>query len=222
MNQMTTELRARKARPRVRAGRPTKAQTEIRHQQLLDSALDHFLEKGYERATIEAIADSVSMTKRTVYARYPDKAALFLASVRRAIERIATSPESLRAVVGDDLPQTLEAIARLRVEQLMTPEGLKLQRVINTESYRFPEIFRLSYENGALPGIRFLAQLLREETEAGRLALDDPDMAANLFWTMVVSAHARLIVSGEVPPSEEISRRIRAGVRLFLNGALPR
>ena len=65
--------------PRSRAGRPTREQAEARHNELLEAALDHFLDKGFEVATIEAIAQSVGMTKRTVYARYPDKIALFRA-----------------------------------------------------------------------------------------------------------------------------------------------
>ena len=51
------------------AGRPTKAQAEARLEELLDSALDIFLERGFELATIEAIAARVNMTKRTVYAK---------------------------------------------------------------------------------------------------------------------------------------------------------
>jgi TetR/AcrR family transcriptional regulator, mexJK operon transcriptional repressor len=204
---------------RGRAGRPTREQAEARHAELLDTALDHFLERGYEQATIEAITASVGMTKRTVYARYDGKASLFLASVRRAIERLAIPDDRIRAAESDDLEETLVALARLRVDRLMTPDGLKLQRIINTESYRFPEIFTWSYELGALPVIELLADVLAGETEAGRLAIDEPLMAANLFIGMVVGGPARLIVSGNPLSSEEVDRRLRYGVRLFLDGA---
>lgn len=208
--------------PRGRAGRPTKAQIVARNSELLDAALNDFLDKGFEGATIEAIAASVQMTKRTIYARYADKESLFLAAVLRAIEYNATPVERLRAVVTDDIEETLLAIARARLDQLMTPGGIKLQRIISTESYRFPEIFRWSYERGALPVIEFLADLLAQETKAGRLAVEDPAMAANLFMTMVVSGPVRFITSGSLPPPAETDKRMRAGVRLFLTGALPR
>jgi TetR/AcrR family transcriptional repressor of mexJK operon len=204
---------------RGRVGRPTREQAEARHEQLLEAALDHFLDKGFERATIEAIARSVSMTKRTVYARYESKAALFLAAVRRAIEQLAVPPERIRAVAGDDPEQTLIAIARLRLDPLMTPEGLKLQRIINTESYRFPEIFALAYQRGALPVVEFLARWLEEETAAGRLAIEEPLVAANLFLSMVAGGPVRLLVSGTVPSPGEVTRHVRHGVRLFLDGA---
>jgi len=202
-----------------RAGRPTRAQAEARHAELLEAALDHFLDKGFELATVEAIANSVNMTKRTVYARYPEKVALFRAAVARAIAQVAVSPEQMQAALSDDLETTLVAIARLRVDPVSTPAGLKLQRIIQTESYRFPDIFTLSFEQGALPVIRFLGELLARETAAGRLAVDEPMLAANLFISMIVTGPIRILTAGIAITPEEIDHRIRYAVRLFLDGA---
>jgi TetR/AcrR family transcriptional repressor of mexJK operon len=208
--------------PPVRAGRPTREQAEARHAELLDHALDHFLERGFEQATIEAIAADVSMTKRTVYARYADKAALFRAAVRRGIERHAVSPERIAATRTGDLEQSLVNIARLRIDLVRTPQGLKLQRIINTESYRFPDIFTMYYDLSARPTVRFLADLLRAECDAGQLAVEDPMLAANVFMSMVVTGPVRFITSGNPLSDEEMDCRIAFAVRLFLQGARPR
>lgn len=206
---------------RPRAGRPTREQAEARHALLLDRALDHFLDKGFEQATIEAIAADVGMTKRTVYARHNDKAALFRAAVHRAIDHYAVSPERITATVCDDLEQTLINIAMLRIDAVSTSTGVKLQRIVNTESYRFPDIFIAAYES-ALPTIRFLAELLERETKAGNLAIEHPMHAANVFMSMVVGGPARFIVSG-IPLSEnEIDKRVAFAVQLFLDGARKR
>ncbi len=207
---------------RTRSGRPTREQAEARQDELLEAALDHFLDRGYETATIEAIAAEVGMTKRTVYARYPEKAALFRAAVHRAIERYSITDERIQATDCGDLEQTLHNIARLRIDLVASPQGLKLQRIINTESYRFPEIFTQTYELGALPTVHFLADLLARETASGSLALDDPGLAANVFMSMVVSGPVRFIVSGNALGEKEIDERIAFAVRLFLNGARSR
>jgi TetR/AcrR family transcriptional regulator, mexJK operon transcriptional repressor len=207
---------------RVKAGRPTREQAEARHAALLDRALDHFLERGYERATIEAIAAEVSMTKRTVYARYADKAELFLAAVRRGIDRHVISPDEIPRTRAADFEQTLINVARLRVELSRTPHGLKLQRIINTESYRFPEIFTTYYNVATRPTVRFLAALTQEEVRAGRLAIDDPMMAANVFLSMVVSGPVRIIASGNAIEDDDLEARLAFSVRLFLQGARPR
>ena len=207
---------------RQRAGRPTREQAAARHNELLDAALDHFLDRGFELATIEAIAATVGMTKRTVYSRYPDKVSLFRAAVNLAVERYSVPPDRIAATDVGELVQTLTNIARLRVNTVMTPNGLKLQRIINTESYRFPEIFTLAYEYGGMPTIAFLAALLARETAAGRLAVAEPTKAATVFMSMVVSGPVRIIVSGNYLSEMEIDERINFAVGLVLDGARPR
>lgn len=218
MNQMTRVVRGK-------AGRPTREQAEARQHALLETALDHFLDKGFEQATIEAIAQDVSMTKRTVYARYPDKVSLFRAAVNLAIERYIVPPEVIEATDKGDIEETLIAIALLRVGQVLTPDGLKLQRIINSESYRFPDIFAPFYGLASQPTVRFLASLLERETRAGRLALGEPEKAANVFMSMVVGGPVRAIVLAGSRPAlsrGELEDRTRYAVRLFLNGARPR
>ncbi|GAA2410420.1 TetR/AcrR family transcriptional regulator [Actinomadura vinacea] len=207
---------------RRKAGRPTREQAAARHEELLDTALDLFLEHGYELATIEMIAFRVSMTKRTVYARYPDKAALFLASVRRAIERQVVPLEVLEGLDNGDLAETLEAIARMRIGQVMTPKGLRLQRVINTESYRFPEIFVTHNELSTAPVVAFVAGFLDRAAAEGRIAPTDSGQAARAFMSMVVGGQVRAIVAGRPPTPEQIEERVAFTVRLLLDGLRPR
>lgn len=205
-----------------RGGRPTREQAKARHDALLETALDHFLDKGFEQATIDGIARDVGMTKRTIYARYADKTALFLAAVGLAIDRFTVPQAQIDATDTGDLEQTLVAIGWLRVEQVMTDNGLKLQRIINAESYRFPMIFSQSYEQSSLPTVRFLAALLERETAAGHLTIDAPVAAAGVFMSMVVGGPVRTITLGTPLNREEIDARIRYAVRLFLTGALSR
>ncbi|MBU6268334.1 MAG: TetR/AcrR family transcriptional regulator, partial [Sphingomonadales bacterium] len=65
-------------------GRPTREQAIERDRELLDTALDLFLENGFEGTSIEAITAAVGMAKRTIYSRYEDKRGLFRAALQRA------------------------------------------------------------------------------------------------------------------------------------------
>ena len=189
---------------------------------MLGGALDLFLDKGFEQATIEAIAAAVGMTKRTVYARYENKAALFKAAVRRSIESLIVPAATLAALDTGDFATTLAAVARLRIAQVMTPAGLKQQRIINTESYRFPEIFVMAYEQNTRPVIEFLAGLLKRETATGALAVTDPTRAAMVFLSMVVSGPVRVIASGNRLTRAEIEDRLQFAIGLFLDGVRTR
>lgn len=203
---------------RRRAGRPTREEAEARHEELLDAALEEFLEHGYNLATIEMIATRVGMTKRTVYARYPDKAALFNAAVQRAIERQIVPQDVLEAFDKGDLADTLESVARLRIAQVMTPHGLRLQRIINTESYRFPEIFTANVEQSTRPVIEFVTGALDRAVAAGEIAPTNTRLAAAAFMSMVVGSQVRTIERGHMPPQSEVDKRVRFTVGLLLNG----
>jgi TetR/AcrR family transcriptional repressor of mexJK operon len=215
---MTQASQALKSRP----GRPSRQQAEARAAELLDTALDMFLERGFELTTMEAVALRLGMTKRTIYARYPDKAALFLASVRRAIERTTVPREAFAELDDGDLAATLTRFARQRVAHFQTAEGLRLQRIVNTESFRFPQIFTWYYEQGAATAIAFLRDLFARHESAGAICLGDAGMAANTFMSMVVGGPVRIIVSGNPLSQQDIDARIGFAVALFLNGARPR
>jgi AcrR family transcriptional regulator len=199
-------------------GRPTRAQQEQRHEELLNVALDIFLERGFEPATMEEIAIQVGMSKRTVYARYEDKAALFKAAVRRAIERFTVPREAVEAVATDDLEETLAAIARLRIANLATPVATKLQRILSAQSYRFPELFNAAFEQGTGPTISFLSDLFVRYSKRREINVTEPQHAATAFLSLVVGGPARVIVSGNKLEATQIEKHIRFAVGLFLNG----
>jgi TetR/AcrR family transcriptional repressor of mexJK operon len=189
---------------------------------LLGVALDIFLEKGFEQTTIEEIATRVGMSKRTVYARYDDKGALFRAAVHRAITLYTIPRAAIEAAVagdGDDLEQTLLAVARQRIANLATPVATKLQRILSAQSYRFPELFHAAFEEGAGPVIDFLCDLFERHNARGEITLPDPRSAASAFLSLAVSGPGRVIVSGNVLDDAQIDARVRFAVNLFLNGA---
>lgn len=204
------------ARPGV--GRPTRAQQEQRQEELLNIALDIFLEHGFEQTTIEEIATQVGMSKRTVYAQYQDKSALFKAAVHRAIERYTVPREAVEAIATDDLEATLLAIARQRIANVATPVATKLQRILSAQSYRFPELFNAAFEEGAGPTIAFLSDLFVRYSERGEINVSEPQRAATAFLSLVVGGPARLIVSGNALDEAEVETHIRFAVDLFLKG----
>lgn len=208
-------------RPRA-AGRPTQEQARARQLELLDAALELFLEHGYEQTTVEMIAARVRMAKRTVYARYSDKASLFLAAVRRAIEAQAVPREALENLDNGDLAETLAAVARLRIDQAMTTNGRRLHRILALENLRFPELFTLSNTVSTGPVVAFVAEVLDRAAAAGHITTTDTDLAARAFMSMVVGTQVRSIEAGRVPSAEQLDQRVLFMVRLLLDGLHPR
>jgi len=197
-------------------GRPT-----LTNEELLDKALDLFLEKGFERTTIDAITASAGMAKRTVYLRYSDKTALFKAALQRAIEDWIVPVERLRAAESDDVEETLLRVGQILLENLMGPAGLRLLRITNAESARMPEIGAYTHQNGTAPTIAYLADLIQRRIPF-RSDIVDAQEAAFAFLYLVACGPATMAAWGVVLDNAAIDRHTQYCVQLFLYGLLPR
>jgi len=218
MNQQSSLAR----RERVQPGRPTRETAQLRHELLLERALELFCEHGFEMTTIETIAVSLNMTKRTIYARYPDKAALFEAAVKRAIDRWFVPVEILRRADTGDLAGSLTAIARIRLANNLSRSGIRLQRVVSSEAYRFPEIHRM-YEAVSFETMDYLKELFAKyRSECDGKWFDDTDLAASAFLTIMNTPVRRAMLRGQQSTGKEIDDFITKAVRLFLDGMRPR
>lgn len=203
-------------------GRPTREQVERRNVELLDRALDLFLERGFERTTIDAIAMAVGMAKRTVYARYEDKATLFRAALQRAIDDWVVPVETLRAAEDEaDFESGLLNIARILIANLMSPEGLRLMRITNSESYRMPEIGIYTYERGTRQTIDYLADLFRRRSRQNGVEMPEAEAAALMFLSLVVGEPARNTAWGLEVDQSAIDQHAQYRVRVFLHGLFP-
>lgn len=198
-------------------GRPT-----LTNEELMDTALDLFLENGYEKTSIEAIAAAAGMAKRTVYARYGDKSALFKAALTRAIEEWIVPVDVLRHAESDDLEATLLRVGQILVANVLRPGGQRLLRLTNAVSGQMPEIAAFNVQKGTEPTLGYLADLFRR-----RLGLDDevssgPAEAAAAFIDLVVGGPANLAARGVEMGDAAIDKHTRYCVRLFLHGVVPK
>ncbi|MFA7587491.1 MAG: TetR/AcrR family transcriptional regulator [Novosphingobium sp.] len=200
-------------------GRPTREQTEARNQELLDQALDLFLENGFEATTIEAISSAIGMSRRTIYSRYGDKGTLFKAALQQAIDQWIVPVERLRAAETDDLEETLVMIARMWVDNIKKPSGMRLVRIANTEVFRRPEIAAYLWDRTAQPTIGYLTELFTRRLRADGQAIADAEDAAAAFLILLVEGSVQLAVWNRMKP-DDFDRQIRYRTRLFLRGAV--
>ena len=119
--------------PARRGGRPSREQAALLGDRILDVAADLFLTEGYGATSIEAVAQRAAISKRTFYHRFPDKAALFDAVLRRIIQGIRPSPD-VPVFEGGDLREVLLRLARLAVHASVAPITLALTRLMLTEA----------------------------------------------------------------------------------------
>ncbi|MCJ2092701.1 TetR/AcrR family transcriptional regulator C-terminal domain-containing protein [Methylobacterium sp. J-072] len=86
---------------------------------------------------------------------------------------------------------------------------------------QFPNLARLAYEEGWLRGVRAVGRLLVVMAEQGQIAIDDPEITADLFLNLVLGRSSKQALYGIEVDVEVQEKRRRAAVALFLAGVRP-
>ena len=202
-------------------GRPTREEAERRHKALLDAATELFLEGGLNGASIDAIAEKAGVAKRFIYARYADKGELFVAAISRFVEA-QLSP--LLNIDVPDMPieKALIALGRRMLAIALKPEPLSVYRTLANEASRFPNLAELFIARNRERVFGGMVRLFATYAQRGEIAVDDPQMTAEHFFILVVGIPQRLALIGVREEPVQAERRLKAAIRLFLDGCRPR
>jgi len=168
---------------------------------------------------MEAIARAAGITRRTLYARYPDKRAVFVDVIPWALTRRTEREESYDLDEGD-LRSSLVAVGRAGLARAIDPDIVRLTRIAMSESARFPE-FAISAHSMTWSGRhRQVMDLLRRHHEAGTIEVEDLELTAGHFIAMIEHLPARLADFGIYRSAEDEERHLQHAVNLFLRGVL--
>ena len=165
--------------PRI-AGRIDLSKNEA----ILDAAVEVFSQRGVT-ASVEDIARRACVSKQTIYNHYGSKAELVQALCERREHEITAPLDAAEAM--ENPAEALAEFARILLNALLSPRYATMMRTAVSSAAEMPEVAQAMYEAGPRASRRRLAEFLRLETEAGRLACPDAMEAAEFFAGMVVS-----------------------------------
>jgi TetR/AcrR family transcriptional repressor of mexJK operon len=200
-------------------GRPTREEAERRHRSLLATAFRLFLEKGWDGVSIEEISRQSGVAKGFIYARYADKDALFVGAIERLMAD-AVGTLHLAEPLPDDIEEGLHVFGRKLLDIVLQPEALAFHRQFLAEAGRFPELAKLFLARNRARDL--IVEVLQTYADRGAIDLSDANLTAEHFAILVVGIpRMQALLVGREPPAEE-ERRLRAAVRLFLDGCRAR
>ncbi len=196
-------------------GRPTREEAERRHRGLIETAFRVFLEKGWEGASVDEISRRAGVAKGFIYARYPDKAALFVAAIERLMEDAMGTLQVSEPLPGD-VEEGLFAFGRRLLDLVLRPEALAFHRLFIAEAPKFPELAKHFIARNRLWDL--IAAVLAGYPELAAAGPQEARARAEHFAILVIGIPRTLaLLSGREPAAHE-EQRLRAAVRLFLDG----
>jgi AcrR family transcriptional regulator len=172
----------------VRSGRPPRDLAGEVEKRILDAAAKVFLERGFEGASVDEIADVARAGKPTIYARFPGKEALFTAVMARNVREITRSFENI-ASTGVTIEERLTSIGIGLLRKILVAETVGLFRAAIAEARQFPDVAASVSRIGRERAIEAVAQLLGELAESEKLpglAADRRAATANHFIQLTV------------------------------------
>jgi AcrR family transcriptional regulator len=198
------------------------ARARAKREQIRDAAQRLFLELGYERASMDAIAHAAGVSKQTLYHYYAAKEQLFVDVLRAlTIERFqqeAPAAFAEQPVTSlTDLEAALLAYATSAVEHILSPEYVALLRTLIAEAPRFPQIASHFRSSLIGQGSAALEALL---TRAWQARVITQPLSNEILLLFVAPFLAYLLadglIAGSVEPQKPSLEVIQTHVRLFL------
>ena len=210
----------------ARVGRPpTELAGEV-EARILEAAARVFMMRGFDGASIGEIAEAARAGKATIYARYPDKEALFAAAFLRRLSQRNARLESV-APTGATVEERLAGIGVALVEESLSEDFLGLLRLAIAEARRRPDLARQVMRQARERGGRLVAHLLIEGVGAPYLNDEAQAMVAARYFAEAVLLPFLLRALAEQDLSElraEIAEHAKARATFFLaalkNGGL--
>jgi TetR/AcrR family transcriptional regulator, regulator of autoinduction and epiphytic fitness len=163
-----------------------KRNTAKKHESILQAAMKAFSEEGFEKVSMDRIADLAGASKRTVYNHFPSKELLFQAVIAQFTAEMRLLKQ-IRYDAARSLEDQLADFADAELALLDNPTWLGFIKVLLTEFIRDPQMARRAVAEHAA-GPDNLTEWMRAAKEDGGLSVEDPRMASRVFASMLGGA----------------------------------
>jgi AcrR family transcriptional regulator len=161
---------------------------DARPSELLDAALELFVEKGFAATRAEEVAQRAGVSKGTLYLYYPSKEELFKAVIAQSLgSRIEQTAQQVQAYEGPMGPLLEDLLVRWWQQVYASPASGTFKIVVS-EVRNFPEIADFWIHNVIDPGSALIGGIVRRGIDSGEFdpTVDVENVVHSLVLPMVM------------------------------------
>jgi AcrR family transcriptional regulator len=153
---------------------------EARPGELLDAALDLFVEKGFSATRVEEVAARAGVSKGTLFLYFQSKEDLFKAVVRENIAtKFPTWQEEFITFTGSSAELLRYALCSWW-ERIGNTRASGITKLVMSEAQNFPEIAAFYQEEVIKPGNAMIRRILERGVESGEFRSLDLEQAVHI------------------------------------------
>ncbi|MDB5778950.1 MAG: transcriptional regulator, TetR family [Polaromonas sp.] len=150
---------------------------EARPGELLDAALDLFVEKGFAATRVEEVAARAGVSKGTLFLYFPSKDELFKAVVRESISgRLVEWNSDFQAFKGSSCDM-LRYCMNSWWDRVGATKASGLTKLMMSEAANFPDIAAFYQQEVVQPGHSLIRRILQRGIDRGEFRAMDLDYA---------------------------------------------
>jgi AcrR family transcriptional regulator len=154
---------------------------EARPRELLDAALDLFVEKGFSATRVEEVAARAGVSKGTLFLYFQCKEDLFKAVVRENIvNQFPTWQEEFDSFDGSSANMLRYALVSWWERIGKTPAS-GITKLVMSEAQNFPEIAAFYQEEVIKPGNAMIRRILERGVQSGEFREIDLEQAVHII-----------------------------------------
>ncbi|MES2936607.1 MAG: TetR/AcrR family transcriptional regulator [Pseudomonadota bacterium] len=150
---------------------------ETRPAELLDAALDLFVEKGFAATRAEEVAARAGVSKGTLFLYFPSKEELFKAVVRENISGRFKEWEAEFAAFEGSTPDMVRYCMKVWWERIGATRASGITKLIISEARNFPDIAAFYQQEVIRPATELIRRILQRGIERGEFRSLDLDYA---------------------------------------------
>lgn len=166
------------------SNKPRRKSAEVR-EAILQAATALFIERGYAGASMNELNSRVGGSKVTLYKHFGNKQKLFAAVIDHVLKEHMTQLETAD-FDALELHAGLEAIARVTLSTVSSPQALGIWRLLYVEAPKSPALGKLFISHGPAKSFAGVERFLAGHVARGHLRCSDPAAAAEYFIGMLL------------------------------------
>ncbi len=148
---------------------PRQRRKEARPQELLDAALELFVEKGFAATRSEEVAARAGVAKGTLYLYYPSKEDLLKAVVRENLSALIAEFAGIAGTFEGTTHELLLLLMKTWWERVGSTPASGIFKIILTEMGNFPDFGRFYLKEVIEPGQQLFSSVLERGVASGEL-----------------------------------------------------
>jgi len=178
---------------------------EARPQELLDSALQLFVEKGFAATRSAEVAARAGVSKGTLYLYFPSKEELFKAVVRTNLSALIAEGQGIADSFAGSSSELLRLLMMRWWQRVASTPAGGITKIIIGEVRNFPDLAQFYVDEVVVPAHRLLSQTLQRGIDRGEfrpVPVRDAVhalVAPSIFLTLYKHSIGACPVRGSVP-----------------------